>query len=64
MKDGEKIYIALTKLSETIWDWMYSWEEIRKHINKQADSMRDLLDIIELATCTIIVRKHKQSYIL
>ena len=48
MKDWEKVYLVLERLSETIWDWMYSWEEVRRHIMKQADNLRDELDIAYL----------------
>lgn len=45
INDWEKIYIAFERLAETIWDWMYSGEEVRRHIMQQADNLKDLLDI-------------------
>jgi len=37
---------CLEKLAETIWNWMYSWEEVRRHILQQRDNMRDLYSLI------------------
>ena len=48
MQDWEKIYIAFIKLKETIWDGMYSWEEIKRYIQKQADNLKDMIDILEI----------------
>lgn len=48
LTDWEKIYIAFTKLIETIWDWMYSWEEVKRHIQRQADNIKEIFDINEI----------------
>ena len=47
-EDWELIYITLIKLAETIWDWMHSWEWVRRHIIKQANNMKELTDILTL----------------
>ena len=45
-KETQRIILdLLEKLSDTIWDWMYSWEEVRRHILHQRDNMKKLYNI-------------------
>lgn len=42
-KECQQIVLdCLEKLSDTIWEWMYSWEEVRRHILQQRDNMKEL----------------------
>lgn len=41
-----RILALLTKLSDTIWDWMYSWEEVKRHILQQRDNLKELYFLI------------------
>ena len=42
MKLPDLVYETLNALADTIWDWMYSWEEVRRYIREQAEKLREL----------------------
>ena len=45
-KECQKIVLdLLEKLVSTIWNWMYSWEEVKRHILQQRDNMQELYNI-------------------